>query len=162
MNAALAGQAIDVALQFEPFVRAALAQGTAVRWKGFDEIYPGQQVAVVGFGPLITRRDPALGRRFMVAYLKGVRDYHRAFSSGTGKAEMIEILAKYASLAPAVLQDIVPAGLNPDGYVNVDGVQQDQAFFVERGQMPAPIDVGQLIDHSYVEAALRVLGPYAP
>jgi NitT/TauT family transport system substrate-binding protein len=136
MNAALAGGAVDMVMQIEPLVHAALTQGVAVRWKGLDEIYPGQQIAVIGYGPLITRRDPDLGRRFLTGYLKGVRDYHRAFTTGQGKAEILEIIGKYSSLSPAVLQDVVPAGLNPDGYVNVESVANDQAFFVERGERP--------------------------
>lgn len=161
MNAALGGQAIDVAFQVEPLVRAAVAQGLAVRWKGYEDIYPGQQSAVVGFGPLITTRDPDLGRRFMIGYLKGVRDYYRAFTTGTGKPEVIDVIAKNSALSPAVLQEVVPAGLNPDGFVNVESVSADQDFFVQNGAMSARVDVGQLVDHSYVEAALRALGPYS-
>jgi NitT/TauT family transport system substrate-binding protein len=160
MNVALGGQAVDVAFQVEPLVRAAVVQGIAVRWKGYEDIYPGQQSAVIGYGPLITTRDPDLGRRFMTGYLKGARDYYRAFTTGVGKPEIIDIVAKNSSLSPAVLQEVVPAGVNPDGFVNVDSVTADQEFFVEKGAMPARVDVGQLVDHSYVEAALRALGPY--
>src|SRR5262249_38629444 len=133
MNVALGGQAVDVVFQVEPLVRAAVVQGIAVRWKGYEDIYPGQQSAVIGFGPLITTRDPDLGRRFMTGYLKGARDYYRAFTTGLGKAEIIDIVAKNSSLSPAVLQEVVPAGLNPDGFVNVDSVTADQEFFVQKG-----------------------------
>src|SRR5207248_10503293 len=67
LNAALASKAIDVAIQTEPLVQVAVAQGIATRWLGQDEIYPYQQIAVVGFGALITVDNRPLGRAFVKA-----------------------------------------------------------------------------------------------
>ncbi len=160
INAALAGGSVDAAFQLEPLVTAAVEQGIATRWLGVDEVYPYQQVAVLGYGPSIGQDQPALGHAIMRAYLKGLRDYNRAFRDGIGKAEIAAIIAKHSTVKnPAVVEAMTPVGLDPDGRINVDSLIEDQRFYVEKGTVPTPVDMHQLVDHSYVEAALRALGP---
>src|SRR4051794_2517859 len=160
LNSALAGKALDVAIQLEPLVQAAVAQGIAVRWRGLDEIMPYQQIAAINYGPSIVRDNPALGRAFMVAYLKGVRDYNRAFTTGAGRAEVVAAIAKHSTVKdPAIVDAMAPAGLNPDGRLNLDSLIDDQRFYVEKGTLSTPIDMAKFVDHSYVDAALAVLGP---
>jgi NitT/TauT family transport system substrate-binding protein len=160
LNSALAGKALDVAIQLEPLVQAAVAQGIAVRWRGLDEVMPYQQIAAINYGPSIIRDNPALGRAFMVAYLKGVRDYNRAFTTGAGRAEVVAAIAKHSTVKdPAIVDAMAPAGLNPDGRLNLDSLIDDQRFYVEKGTLSTPIDMAQFVDHSYVDAALAVLGP---
>ena len=104
---------------------------------------------------------PALGRAFVVAYLRGVRDYHRAVTTGAGKTEIAAIIAKYSTVKDAaIVAAMTPVGLNPDGWVNVDGLVDDQQFYVDNGAVPTPVDMHALVDHTYVEAALQVLGAY--
>lgn len=159
VNAALAAGTLDLGIQIEPLVQAAVDQSIAVRWLGLDEIRPDQQIAVVAYGPSITVDNPVLGRAFMVAYLKGVRDYHRAFTSGEGRAEVVASIARHSTVKnPATVEAMAPAGLNPDGRINLDSLIEDQQFYVEKGTVPAPIDLRQIVDHSYVEAALQALG----
>jgi NitT/TauT family transport system substrate-binding protein len=114
---------------------------------------------VVGYGPSITVDNPALGRAFMVAYLKGVRDYRRAFATGEGRAEVVAAIAKHSTVKnPATVDAMAPVGLDTEGRVNVDSLIEDQQFYVEKGTVPTPIDMHRIVDHSYVEHALRVLG----
>ena len=158
-NAALAGKSLDVAIQIEPLVQAAVDQGSAVHWLGLDQVRPNQQIAVIGYGPSITVDNPALGRAFMLAYLKGVRDYNRAFTSGQGRAEVVATIAKYSTVKnPATVDAMAPVGLHPDGRINLESLIEDQQFYVEKGTVATPIDMHQIVDHSYVEQALRVLG----
>jgi NitT/TauT family transport system substrate-binding protein len=160
-NAALAGKSLDVAIQIEPLVQAAVDQGSAVRWLGLDQVRPNQQIAVIGYGPSITVDNPALGRAFMLAYLKGVRDYNRAFTTGQGRADVVATIAKHSTVKnPATVDAMAPVGLHPDGRINLDSLIEDQQFYVEKGTVPTPIDLRQIVDDSYVESALAVLGPY--
>ncbi|HLH26766.1 MAG TPA: ABC transporter substrate-binding protein [Chloroflexota bacterium] len=158
LNAALASGALDVAIQLEPLVQAAVAQGIAVRWRGLDEIYPNQQIGVIAYGPSITVDNPSLGRAFMVAYLQGVRDYNRAFTTGEDKSAIVAAIAKYSTVKdPKVIEAMAPIGLRPDGHVNVDSLIEDQQFYVEKGTVPTAVDMHQLVDNSYVDAALAQL-----
>jgi hypothetical protein len=93
--------------------------------------------------------------------LKGVRDYNRAFTSGQGRAEVVATIAKYSTVKnPATVDAMAPVGLHPDGRINLESLIEDQQFYVEKGTVPAPIDLRQIVDDSYVESALAVLGPY--
>jgi NitT/TauT family transport system substrate-binding protein len=160
VNAALAGGSVDAAFQLEPLVTAAVEQGIAVRWLGVDEVYPYQQVAVVGYGPSISADKPALGEALMRAYLKGLRDYNRAFRDGVDRAAIAAIIARHSTVKdPAVVEAMVPVGLHPEGRINIDSLIEDQRYYVEKGTVPLPVDMRQLVDHSYVDAALRALGP---
>jgi NitT/TauT family transport system substrate-binding protein len=159
VNAALAAGSLDVGIQIEPLVQAAVDQGIAARWLGLDEVRPAQQIAVIGYGPSITVDNPALGRAFVLAYLRGVRDYHRAFTEGVGKAEVVASIAKHSTVKNrATVEAMAPVGLNPDGRINVDSLIEDQRFYVEKGTVTTPIDMHQIVDDSYVEAAVQVLG----
>jgi NitT/TauT family transport system substrate-binding protein len=158
LNAALAGGALAVAIQLEPLAQAAVAQGIAVRWRGLDEIYPNQQVAVVAYGPSITVDNPALGRAFMMAYLKGVRDSNRAFTTGEGRPAIAAAIAKYSTVKdPRIVEAMVPVGLHSDGHVNVDSLIEDQQFYVEKATVATPIDLDKLVDRNYVDTALAQL-----
>ncbi len=156
--AALAGKSIDVAVMIEPLVAEAVKWQIAVRWRGLDEVYPYAQIAVIAYGPSITSDNRELGERFMIAYLKGVRDYHRAFSTGVGKPEIAAIIAKHSLVKDqAVIREITPVGLHPDGLINIDGLVSDQKYYVEKGAVKSPIDIKQLVDMSYAKAALKSL-----
>jgi NitT/TauT family transport system substrate-binding protein len=161
LNAALAGQVIDAAIQLEPLVQAAVAQAIAIRWRGLDEIYPYQQIAVLGYGPSLTVDAPGLGNAVMLAYLKGVRDYHRAFTSGSGKPEVAAIIARHSAVKdPAIIETMTPVGLDPNGRINVEGLIEDQQFYLDKGTVSTPVDIRQLVDESYLQSALSELGRY--
>jgi NitT/TauT family transport system substrate-binding protein len=161
INSALAGGAIDAAVQIEPATTVAVAQGLAVRWMGFDEVMPYAPVISLGYSPLLIRDRPQLARDFMVAYLRGVRDYNDAFLKNRNRAEAVSILAKYTPIKDASLYDrMVLAGLNPDGYINAEGMRADQEWYLARGVLRERVDLDNLIDNQYVEQAIARLGPY--
>lgn len=159
LNTALAGGALDVAIQLEPLVQAAVTQNIAVRWKGLDEIYPNQQIGVIGYGPSVTVDEPTLGWAFATAYLKGVQYYNRALTTGADKDVVVASIARHSTVKdPRVVEAMVPVGLRADGRVNVDSLVEDQRFYVERGTVPTPIDMTQVVDQTYIDAALAQLG----
>jgi NitT/TauT family transport system substrate-binding protein len=61
---------------------------------------------------------------------------------------------------PAVFERIGPAGINPNGHVEVASIAYDQDWFVRRGVISQPQDLANVIDHQYVEYALQRLGEY--
>jgi NitT/TauT family transport system substrate-binding protein len=101
----------------------------------------------------------------MRAYLKGVRFYNRALKDGRmhgpNADEVIAILAESTPIKdPAVYKAITPTGMNPDGKVNVQSLADDLAFYKEQGLITGDIKADQVVDHSFVEAALKELGAY--
>jgi NitT/TauT family transport system substrate-binding protein len=157
---ALGNKAIDAAITIEPFVTIATANGSAVRAMGVDEVLEGHQVGVLMYGLQFANTDAA--KRFMAAYVKGLRDYNDAFVKNQDLDAVVDIIAKHsATKDPALLKRMVPAGLNPDGYVNEQSIAGDLDWYFERGHVAQRPDLNRLVDNSYVDYAIQQLGRYA-
>jgi NitT/TauT family transport system substrate-binding protein len=164
MNAALTNRAVDVALQIDPLLTLGEAQGILVPWKRAAEIYPGQQIGAVMYGPRIGEIGQNLGNRFMVAYVKGLRDYNEAFGPRrAGRAEVVSILTKNTNVKDPTLYDKVTWDyMNPDGYINADTLARDMDWYVANGYLTEKPDLNRVVDNSFADYAVRTLGKYQP
>jgi NitT/TauT family transport system substrate-binding protein len=161
--AALAGGAVEAGMMPEPLVTQAARNGIAVRLHGSDELYPNQETNPLGFGESFYRDRAEAARRFMVAYLQASRDWVNAFDHGIDRPAVIAILTKHMSLKdPAIWEAIVPAGINPDGYSLFQSGIDDQDWYLAKGTLQQRVDVPTIVDHSFVDYALGVLGAYTP
>ena len=163
---ALANHAVDGAITAEPATTQAVEKGVAVRFSGAD-LYPFQQVAVLLYGDTFITKRPQTASRLMLAYLKAVRFYNGAIADGRFRGknapEVIGILTRYTKLTdPAIYAAMVPNGCNPDGRVNLESLRKDYAFYRALGYLTAEVDIDQLVDHRFVDNAVKVLGPYRP
>ena len=157
---ALGNKAIDAAISIEPFPTVMAAQGVAVRAIGVDEVLDGHQVGVLMYGLQFAGTEAA--RRFMVAYVRGLRDYNDAFVKGQNVDAVADIIAKHsATKDPAMIKRMVPAGLNPDGYANEQSIAGDLEWYFQNGYVQARPDLKRLVDNSYVDYAVQQLGRYA-
>jgi len=84
MPAAFANKAIDAAFMVEPFVTVAEAQGAAKNILPSGEIYLGFVATVLLMSPVFAREQPNAAQRFVTAYLRGQRNYYRAFVQDQG------------------------------------------------------------------------------
>lgn len=160
MLAAFGNKSIDAGVLVEPNATTASEQGLAVSWITIDQVDPGNQAAVIIMSPTFAS-NVDVARRFIVAYVKGLRDYNDAFVKNKGKAETISILTKYTSVKDAAqYQKVVLAALNPDGAMNIESLAQQQEFFIERGGMTSRVDLKKAIDTQFVEYAVQKLGKY--
>ncbi len=162
--AALGNKGVDASASVEPGPTIAIKQGFAVLVKADDEIIPNHQIAVLLYSENFAK-NPDAGRRFMRAYLKGVRFYNGALKDGKmhgpNADEVIAILAAATPIKdPAIYKSITPTGMNPDGKVNVRSLADDLAFYKEQGLITGTIRAEDVVDSSFVEAALKELGPY--
>ena len=160
--AALANKAVDGGVSLEPVVTLAERAGYGKVIMRDDEIDPGHQLAVLLYSESFAkRRDVAI--RFMRAYLKGLRYYHGALKDGRlAGANADEIKAIIAESTPVkdmnVLGAMTPAGVDLNGRVNVASLKKDLDFYAEQGLIERPVDLGAMIDTSFVEAALATMG----
>jgi len=162
---ALENKALDAALVTEPNATLAVDDGKAVRFAGGDEIYPDQQLSVVVYSGEFIRKRPETAKRFMLAYIRAVRDYNDALRdghlAGRGADEIIGIMTRYAKVKdPKIYRDMVPNGVNPDGRVNLASLQEDHDLFGALGLLKGNSNVKDLVDLSFADAAVAVLGPY--
>ena len=106
---ALTNGAIDAAYLTEPYITQANNSRSAVMLIP-AQAYTPDWPAPLYFGPAFLDRDPELGRRFMVAYLQGVRQYNQ------GKTERnLEILQNYTLLDRDLLQQTCWMAIANDG-----------------------------------------------
>ncbi len=164
VNPALANKAVDVALQIDPLLTLGEAQGILVPWKRAADIYPGQQIGAVMYGPRVAQISQNVGNRFMVAYVKGLRDYNDAFGPRRqGRAEVVAILTKNTNVKdPALYDKVTWDYMNPDGYLNVETLARDMDWYVANGYLPEKPDINRLVDNSFADYAVSVLGNYQP
>jgi NitT/TauT family transport system substrate-binding protein len=162
MIPALANGSIDVAIANEPSATAGIRRGAAMRLGTIADVYPNHQAAMLMFSePFATTRTD-VARRYMVAYVRGLRDYNDAFRAGKDKAEIIAILGAATGVAdPAIYEEITLPGLKPDGTVFKASLAEDQDWYLRLGLQRDSVDVDQLVDNQFADYAVQQLGPYA-
>src|SRR5207248_8619819 len=155
MPAALRNGAIDAAHIIEPGLTNGLSAGVYTLWKRTDEFYPDAQNAVLLYGPqfIANRRD--VGQRFMIAYIKGMRDNWEAFARGVNRAETIDILTRTTTVKdPELFERMAPSGLNPDVYIKMRTISDDVEWRVNAGHVHTRVGPGQHIDTPLFDSAI--------
>jgi NitT/TauT family transport system substrate-binding protein len=159
--AALANKAVDMAYLSEPFATSSIEQGFTGKWREMAELVPGHPASIWVYAPRLVDEQPEAGRRFMVAMLRGVRDYENAFGKNVGRPEVVAILTKYTGIQDPALYDRMSAVLlPPSGETNVQALQEDLDWLVAAGAVPAPPDLALVLDTRFTEYASHRLGPY--
>lgn len=161
MAPAFANKSIDAAIVIEPFMTNIEKAGSAVRWKGNTDFYGNQEVAVIVYGPKFAA-NTNVAQRWMNAYVRGLRDYNDAFGpKKVGRDQVISILTKHTAIKdPKIYNAITPAGLDPDGKLNVKSLQDDLNYYEGTGEVPSKIDLSKIVDTSFQQNAVKALGPY--
>jgi NitT/TauT family transport system substrate-binding protein len=161
MNVALSNGAIDATIQVEPLVAKAVENNIAVRVMGDDEVYPNQQSAVIMYSPFFIEKQPELAKAFMVAYVKGMRDYNDAFEKNKNKEEVIKILMKHTKVKDRVTYDkVATVGLHHDAMLNVATMRQDAQWLYAKGYVTQMPKVDNIADLTFVNYAVEQLGEY--
>jgi len=120
---------------------------------------------VVLYGGDFIKRRPDAAKKFMRAYIKAVRDYNDALIdgklAGPKAQDIIAIMTEYTEVKdPSVYRAITSHGTNPHGRVYEASLKRDLQFYKEQGLIEGDIDVEQVVDHSFVDAVVREIGPY--
>jgi NitT/TauT family transport system substrate-binding protein len=161
--AAFGSRNIDATVIPEPFETRLVDQGLAAVYQHSDEVYPGFQVAELMYGAAFAQEQPDVARRFMLAYLRGVRVYNDGFVKGDQAARQVTIAAliRNTPVKDAALYDrMALTALDPDGRINLASLAADQEYWLASGQQQSRIDLNALVDYSFADAAVQALGPY--
>ena len=142
-NTAIETGAIDAAGVTDPQLTQLESLGIAVAIADYHDFVPNYQASTIIFGPNLLEKNPELGRRFMIAYLKGVRQYNK------GKTQRnIKIIQKYTELDADILKKICLISFYPDGHVNTESIVAVQDWAYEKGFIDSKVPMDQLIDMS--------------
>ncbi len=156
MVPALERGAVDAAcIIAEPLASATVAKGIGVKLE--DRYAPGVMVGVLFFNQQFMDKRPEVAKRFMVAYLKAVRDL---IGEGWRKEEHVKIINKWTKVPEDVIKRMAPPYYHPDGKIDRDSLMEQERFFLTRGELAykTPLPLDRLIDERFLEQALAILG----
>lgn len=143
--------ALDAADLTEPYITYAMRNNTAVMFIPTEESSPDYPTPFY-YGTTFLDKDPELGRRFMVAYLEGVRQYN------LGKTERnLEILSNYTHLDQGTLQKSCWVPIAADGSMPRQPIRDYMDWMYANKLITQIPDDSQLYDMSYAEYANGVL-----
>ena len=166
MSVALQSGAIDVALPAEPSVTQALRMGGVVAVANDYDVYPIHQVSELMYSGKFAKTDVDLARRFMRAFLRGVRYHNDALGpngefTGAQGDEVVSIAVEYGPFKdPAVWRSFILSYCGPDGTLHVPSLKEDLELFKKQKYIEGTVEIEQAIDTSFVEWAVKDLGPY--
>lgn len=161
---ALANGKLDATITEEPYATLAVTGGQAVSVMTSDQWYPNQEISVLIYGrDFLAKRELAV--RFMRAYLRGVRYYDGALKNGhiagANATEICAIINETTEVkTPKLCADMTAMAIDPNGKLNLEGMRADLAVFRGEGLTHGDVSVTDSVDESFVDAALKQVGPY--
>lgn len=136
----------------EPSLSVQVNKGMLKVIETTEQVAPGQQVYVVGFGNRFLNEDRDLGRRFMRAWLRSVRRYNE------GKTERnVSILSAYTNLPPEVIRRACWRVIASDGEIRPEAARPLIDWARKRGYLEADMPPSRWWDPSFIDAANRDL-----
>ena len=157
---AFASQRIAAAWQVEPLITAAVRRNLATVIAGTGELFPGANGMDLVMAGSFGREQPEVARRFVVAYLRGLRDYYHAFNKGDGDREpVVQALVAHTVVKDPALYDVMGMHtVDPNGALNPASWDAFQEFYLRMGLQQQRVDLARHVDESYLQAALDRLG----
>jgi NitT/TauT family transport system substrate-binding protein len=155
---AMASKSIDGSFMVEPLITAAEKQNIGAVLATGGSAIEGAHLSVVYYSPEFAKqREPAV--RFMVAYLKGVRDFYDAFFLNKGKAETIALLVQHLPMKDPAMWEPTRQFIDLNGKMNVADLKAQGEYYRKSGAVTGTMaDVTKFIDTSFAEEAVKRLG----
>ncbi len=164
--AAFRNKSVDASIMIEPFATVLVQSGDGVRFASTEDFNPGAQFTYMVYSEKFSRERPDVATRFMRAYVRALRTFNDSIDNGkwgtSAKAQdTIGLLARRLEIKPEQIRAAFPHAVNPDGFVNLDAMRKELAFFKEQGLAEnMAFRADELVDMRFVEAAAKDLGPY--
>ena len=159
MPAALQNGALDAAMPAEPVVVQIADQGIGVILMYSDAMFPNMEATQWMYSPQFAADRQDVGVKYMIGLLKGARDFNKAFSDGTDKADILNILIKYTSVKdPALYDKMQLSSLSPNGSMDASNLQEQIDWLLKYGLVRSRIDATKLIDTTFSDRAVQEIG----
>jgi NitT/TauT family transport system substrate-binding protein len=139
---------LDIMTALEPMVTRVLQAGAGSIWLSVNDIIPGFSYSQLWYGPTFLKDNPELGKRFMLAYLKGVRQYN------LGKTDRnIEILTKYTELEKELVREACWVTISNDAKISIPDIMDFQEWVLEKGLLDEIVSQEKFWDPSFLDFA---------
>jgi len=159
---ALKGKQVDAIMVPQPFPGATEAQGFGkiLAWAG--DLYPWQIATVFYAKGFAADREKAMD--FMKGYVKASRYYHDAvlvqkdgqIVPGRNYEEVVQITAKHTGAKPEIIKIGFPYQ-DRNGRLLVPDIEKQMKWWVEHGFMKSLIPLKEIVDTSFIEAAIQAV-----
>jgi NitT/TauT family transport system substrate-binding protein len=160
---ALGTGAIDAAMLVSPIQDAAEENKLAVRWVNTDDIVKPQPMlsSVMLMNTDWIAKNQAAAESFVLATLRGARDYCNAYHHGSNRAEVIAALAKYSDLKdPKMIDRIEWGSMDVNGRVYEESLSDIQDFYIRNKLIPRKFTRAELGPPDWVAGLAAKLGPF--
>jgi NitT/TauT family transport system substrate-binding protein len=145
---------VDIAGVSDPWTVRMVNAGYGVEWKPWNTYMPNFQFSINMYGPNLMKKNPEIGKRYMIAYLKGVRQYNQ------GKTPRnVEITARYTEMEPTEVEQSCWMAMRSDGLIDptISGMAGFQEWALANGYIDTAVAPEALLDLSFVQAANEAL-----
>jgi NitT/TauT family transport system substrate-binding protein len=150
--AAMSNKAVDGGSVNEPFATLLVEQAGGVRVASMDKFKPRFPAGYLLYGTSLTKTNREAGRRYMLAYLRGLRDYKLAFGpEKKNTADVVALLKKYNMI---ITPGTPSMGVPDDGAPSFAGVSDFAAWLKQAGTIQNMPDIKGLVDDSFRQYAL--------
>ena len=132
----------------EPNLSLLLGEGATKIVTTTEELAPGHQSSVLVYGKRMLHDDPELGRRFMRAYLRGVRQLN------AGKTDRnVAIISRFTKLPPETIRAACWISIADHGRIDPATVQPFLDWALAKKYLDAPVATERWWNPSFVNAA---------
>jgi NitT/TauT family transport system substrate-binding protein len=154
--AALSNKAADGASVNEPIATLLTKRADAVRVVTMDKVKPNFPAGYLTFGPLLTATNREAGRRYVYAYMRGLRDYQLAF--GPQRRDQYGVLGILKSNNMEVAPETPSLGLTAENAPSLVSIDDFARWQLRQGTIKQLPKMAEIIDDSFRQAALTRLG----
>jgi NitT/TauT family transport system substrate-binding protein len=159
MPAALQNGALDAVMPAEPVVVQIADQGIGVVLMYSDEMFPNMESTQWMYSPPFAANRQEVGVKYMIGLLKGARDFNKAFTDGTDKADILNILIKYTAVKdPALYDKMQVSALSGNGSLDASNLQEQIDWLVKYKLVKNRVEASDLIDATFTDRAVQVIG----
>jgi NitT/TauT family transport system substrate-binding protein len=160
LGSAFANKAVDAGITFTPISYELPAKGLAVPFMKTDDVLPSMEVAVTLMNTDWAKQNPEMGRAFFLALGRGTRDFCQAYHNGPNRKEISDILLRTGIADKPETLDQFWGSRTATGKVNIAAIRDILSWYRSQGLVPADIPDSKLVDSSFVDYALKKLGPF--
>jgi NitT/TauT family transport system substrate-binding protein len=144
---ALAKGAIDFRMASEPDLANVTRRGDGKLWMKAADMQPELQFATIVFGKSLLA-DRETGRRFLRAYLRGVKRYNEGKTPGN-----VAIVMRATGLSEDIARAACWTQIRDDGAVNTRALVAFQEWAKRRGYIDRVLEPSEFLDPWFVEHA---------
>ncbi|MBI3090644.1 MAG: ABC transporter substrate-binding protein [Candidatus Tectomicrobia bacterium] len=140
---------VDIATAVEPWITRTQRAGLGKILISYEdlELTRDAQIGVTIYSGAFSRTRKEAAKKFMKAYVKGVRFYTE---HGLKNPEVTKILTKHTKVPVEDIAATIPFYLDKDGRPNVSSIMRFQDWFFDNGYTKKKVPQEQIIDLSFL------------